>query len=107
MHDLRMTAETEQCLQPQSEILCGEDYYSCISHDNLLSVIHLEALVAQKSDAVVDIDATIQNEIILSAHQTKGVESRVESSVESRIVFVNERLKAEHDDMKCRAVELA
>tara|TARA_B110000503_G_C7145282_1_gene412648 strand:+ start:502 stop:1164 length:663 start_codon:yes stop_codon:yes gene_type:complete len=36
---------------------------------------------------VVDIDATIRNEIILSAHQTKGGESR--------IVFVNERLKAE------------
>jgi hypothetical protein len=59
--------------------------------------------VAQKSDAVVDIDATIRNEIILSAHQTKGGESRVGS----RIAFVNERLKAEHDDMKRRAVELA
>ncbi len=51
--------------------------------------------MAQKSDDVVDIDATIRNEIILSAHQTKGGESRVESRVESRIVFVNERLKAE------------
>ena len=47
--------------------------------------------MAQKSDDVVDIDATIRNEIILSAHQTKGGESRVGS----RIVFVNERLKAE------------
>jgi len=41
--------------------------------------------VAQKSDAVVDIDATIRNEIILIAHQTKVGESRVGS----RIVFVN------------------
>jgi hypothetical protein len=59
--------------------------------------------VVQISDAVVEIDATLRNEIILSAHQTKGGESRVRS----RIVFVNERLKAEHVDMKRRVVELA
>jgi integrase/recombinase XerD len=36
---------------------------------------------------VVNVDGSIRNEIILSAHQTKGGESR--------IVFVNERLKSE------------
>ena len=41
--------------------------------------------MAQKSDAVVDIDATIRNEIILCAHQTKDGESRVGS----RIVHVS------------------
>jgi hypothetical protein len=45
--------------------------------------------VAQKSDAVVDIDATIRNEFILCAHQTKDGELRVGLRVGSRIVHVS------------------
>lgn len=41
---------------------------------------------------VVDIDGTIRNEIVLNASQTKGSESRV--------VFINERLRAELDTYK-------